>query len=852
MARPDRLRQASGKMVGVLLAGAALLPGQSLASPVQDSTAAGPAIPAPKPSGIRAVPAGFEDLDRTQSAVVDVIFGGRVVGTAQVTFTGSTFSFDAPEQVLPLLPPLTSPAAIQAELGRPDLSVNARHLCRTGADQTTCERLTPTVAGFILDRDRFRVLVFINPEHLALQSNVPSAYLPSPEPGAGLLSTMSAVISGSAGQDPLINLENQLVVAAGVHRLRAELGYATGLGLRIDTLRAELDRPGWRYSAGALWSRPSSFIARRQLLGVEVASQTDTRMDKDNLKGSPLTIFLEQRSRVEIMRDGRILAARIYEAGNQLLDTSTLPEGVYEVTLRVLGINGAVREERKFFSKNAYMPAPGQTLFQAAAGLLVAERRSALPKPTGTPFAQAGWARRIADNLALDASAMATNRAGVIELGSTFQTTTLQLRAAAMLSSRGERAVLAQLSSHGTGPLNFSFDLRRVTNESGGLGAAETPNAAALAPLPGAELRAAPRSFTQLTGQVSYSLARAQLQANGYYRRERGQAADYSIGPSLRMTVLERSAWQVTVHADAAFSSRGQSGYLGLSLQLLRPRSTVSARAGSRLAADTGGARRSAAVGALSGAISRTTQAGELELVGGYERDIDRDLVNVAGQLRGERGTIGAQLSKGVGGQPTPLQYSLGLQTTLAARGGALGLTGTRRGEGAVLLKVDSDQPGARFEVLVNEAVSGELVAGEKLALTLPSYRTYTVRIRPTGSQIMQVDTSARTVSLYPGSVVNFDWQARRQLPVFGKLVLANGQPVRFAAIRAENSAAMTDGAGFFQFETSANAVLEANLPGAGRCYATIPALPSAARYAKLGDIECRPAAAPALLSSRN
>lgn len=852
MPPPTRLRPASGRLAAALLAGTALLPGQGLCTALQEAPGTLPAAPAPSPSGVRAVPAGFEDLDRAQSAVVDVVFGGRVVGTTRVTFHGRLFSFDAPGQVLPLLPAITDPAAVQVEIARVDLPVNAHRLCRTGADQTTCERFTPTVAGFILDRDRFRVLVFVNPKLLALQHNVPGAYLHSPEPGTGLINAISAVVTGSVGKDPLINLENQLVLAAGTHRLRTELGYATGLGLRIDTLRAELDRPGSRYSAGALWSRPSSFIARRQLLGVEVASQTDTRLDKDNLKGSPLTIFLEQRSRVEIMRDGRILAARIYEAGNQLLDTSTLPEGVYEVTLRVLGINGMVREERKFFSKNSYMPAPGQTVFHAAAGLLVSERRGAVPTPTDTPFAQVSFARRVASDLAFDASAMATSRAGVIELSGTFQTATLQLRAAAMFSSRGDRAVLAQLSSHGTSALNFNFDLRRITNDTGGLGVAELASTSVPAPLPGAELRIAPRSYTQMTGSISYSLPRAQLQANGYYRRERGQAADYSIGPSLRVSLFERAAWQVAFNADAAFTSRGQSGYLGLNLQLLRSRSSLTARAGSRLAADSGAMRRSAGVGAVTGALNRTMQIGELELAAGYERDVDRDLVNLSGQLRSERGTFGAQLSKGMGGQPTPLQYSLGLQTTLAAGSGNLGLAGVRRGEGAILLRVDSDQPEARFEVLVDEAVRGELVAGEQLALTLPSYRAYAVRIRPTGAQIMQVDTSARTVSLFPGSVVSFDWQARRQMPVFGQLVLADGQPARFAAIRAENSAAMTDSAGFFQLETSANVLLEANLPGSGRCFATIPTLPPAARYAKLGVIACRPAAnAPLLSSSR-
>lgn len=862
---------AADRLLAAVLAGLLLAAGSGFPATVQAAarlpqeaaaTDQAPAVSAPaRPAPRRAVPAGFEDLDAPQTAVVDVVFGGAVVGTAQVTFTGATFTFDSPASVLPLLPALSEPETVLAELARPNLPVNAQLVCRSGADQTTCERLAPPRAGFILDRDRFRVLIFVSPTLLALQRNVSSAYLPAPEAGTGIINAISAAVSGSSGKEVVINLENQLVIGDGERRLRADFGYASGLGLRLDTLRAELDRPGWRYSAGALWSRAGSFIGRRQFLGVEAATQTDTRLDKDNLKGTPLSVFLEQRSRVDIMRDGRILASRIYDSGNQLLDTSMLPDGVYEVTLKILGINGASREERQFFSKNAYMPPPGLTLLNAAAGVLISEQRRALPQPTGTPFLQAGLARRVAPNLAIDVSAMATDQTGVIELGGTFQSRGLQLRAAALLSSRGDRGALAQLSSHGTGPLNFNVDLRRVTTRQAGAdpaGTAFAPSSQGLADLniapassAGAMLLPAPRSFTQATGSISYNLPRAQLQASGYYRRERGQAADYSFGPSLRINLLQRAAWQVTFNADAAFTGRGKSGYAGINLQLLRPRSSFMARTGARVSEDSSAPVRSAAAIGLNGALSRTTGAGELELAGGYERDAARDIVNLSAQLRGNQGTVGGQVSKGFGAQSAPLQYSLGLQTTLAVRGKALGLTGTRRGDGAVLLKVASDEPGARFEVLVNEASSGELTAGQQMALTLPAYRTYDLRIRPVGQHVMQVDTGTRSLSLFPGSVVSLDWHAARQLPVFGRLVTSTGQPVRSATIRAGKTASMTDEGGFFQLETSSGAEIEARLPGAARCLATIPALPQGIRYAKLGTLECRAMPMPAQLSIR-
>lgn len=818
------------------------------AAPQADLSNAGKTHSSPAPQ--RGVPEGFEDLDAPQSAVVDVVFGGTRVGKALITHHGSTLAFQSPSEIMALLPALTEPATVLAELSRTDLAVNAHLLCRAGADQTTCERLAPRTVGVILDRDRFRVLIFIAPALLALRSNVPSTYLPAPAEAASLIHSISTSISGQGGQHVVANFDNELVAASGSGRIRAEFGYSTGLGMRLDTLRAELDRPGWRYSAGALWSRSGSFIGRRKLLGIEAVTQTDTRLDKDNLKGSPLAVFLEQRSRVDILREGRILASRIYDAGNQLLDTSALPEGAYEVTISIQSINGTAREERQFFSKNTYLPAPGQVMLHSAAGLLVSERSSGLPQPTGTPFLQAGIARRITPKLVFELNAQTTDKAAVLELASTLESAQMQLRTAVLVSSRGERAALMQLSSAGASPLNFHVDLRRVVAARGaGAGTQPLPKSAnQVAPeqvrfaLPTQSplLQAASRSFTQITGAASYSLAGAQVQANGYYRREQGRPADYSFGPALRVNLLERTAWQLTFNADAAVTSRGKSGYVGLNFQLLRSQASFTARTGARASPAAGQAPAMAASGALMGAFSRSGGAGTLDVAGGYEREAGHDIVNLSAQLRAEKGNLAGQISKGFSGPGSALHYSFGVQTTLAWRGDNAALTGPRRGEGAVLLKVESDQPAARFEVLLNDTPSAEFTAGQQLALTLPAYRTYNVRIRPVGQALLHIAQTARSISLFPGSVVSLDWQAKRQLPVFGQLVFADGRPVRFATIRTASSAAMTDEAGYFQMETSTGAQLEVNLPGTGQCIANMPVISLETRFQKLGRIECK------------
>ena len=60
--------------------------------------------------------------------------------------------------------------------------------------------------------------------------------------------------------------------------------------------------------------------------------------------------------------DGRLAGSRLYQAGNNALDTSALPDGAYTILLRIREPGGEVREERRFFVKNAQVAPLGQPI----------------------------------------------------------------------------------------------------------------------------------------------------------------------------------------------------------------------------------------------------------------------------------------------------------------------------------------------------------------------------------------------------------------------------------------------------------------------------------------------------------
>ena len=414
-------------------------------------------------------PEGFDSLTGPQKALVDIYFGDRRMGEATATFQPGSLRFDEPDKVVALLPQLADPASVRAALAAGDLASNASRVCTPGADPARCGHLMPEVAGIIFDEQRFRVDIFINPQLLQTIQSTQIDYLPRPQAGLGVLNSLSAVISGSSRGRNIYNLQNHLLIGESDKRLRADIAYSSGFGAQADQLVAEIDRPGWRFSGGAFWTQGSSLIGRRKILGLGAATQFDTRLDKDAMRGNPLIVFLGQRAKVDILRDGRVISSRVYEGGNRALDSSGLPDGAYEVVLRIQEVGGAVREERRFFTRNRQIAPMGQAIYYAYAGVLMDDFSRKFLSPTKTPFAQAGGGWRLSPHFALDANVLATNKVVIGEVGATWISRAAQLRVGGVVSSNGTRGGFIHASSSGNSRLNFDFDLRRIrVRDSGG------------------------------------------------------------------------------------------------------------------------------------------------------------------------------------------------------------------------------------------------------------------------------------------------------------------------------------------------------------------------------------------------
>ncbi len=792
-------------------------------------------------------PEGFSALTKPQSVLADIWFGGKRLGEAMVRFQPGSLRFEDPAAVAALIPTLSDKPAVLLALSDNALAANADLVCMPGADAARCGRLSPEVAGVIFDEGRFRADLFVNPRLLERTAAIREQYVERPQAGLSVVDSVSAVVSGAGNGERFYNVQNRLILGSSEARLRAETAYASEFGVQADRLVIELDKPGKRYSAGAFWTPGTDMVVRRKMLGLGVETQFDTRLDKDAMRGNPITVFLSQRAKVDIVRDGRVIATRFYEAGNQGLDTSALPDGSYEVVLRIVEAGGGVREERRFFTRNRQIAPVGHAINFAYAGVLVDDFSRQFLAPTGTPFVQVGTARRLGPRLAYDLTVMATDEAVLGQAGITLLSQPAQFRLAGLASSNGSLGGLFGVSSTGNSRFNFDFELRHVGAGHAAPSLLAAPGAG-LSPfgfsgiygVDQAQLPVARATFTQISGSAGYSFNRAQIGLAGTWRREQGLADYYSIGPWLRAELLRKGPWQVSLSGNYSATSYGNSGFVGLGLRLLGPSASLAVEGGMRTRRFENADRETDFVGSVSGSWQRTNPAGvDIELGAGYEHDLDRNLLHGRTLLRARQAQLTGEISHNLEGIGGSTQYGIGLQTTLVASGSGVSLVGRDPNESTVMVDINGAPPNSSFEVLVNDAPSGTVQSGEKLSLALTPYRQYDVRIRPTGDALLHYDGSARRVGLYPGTVARLEWSARKVHAMFGRLAYSGGEPVAGASIRTEGGIGQTDDNGYFQIEAAEGAALDVSLPNGRSCRVQPPQVEAAHGYAAIGTLTC-------------
>lgn len=784
-------------------------------------------------------PAGFDALASSRVSLVDIYFGDRKIAEALADTRPGLLRFRTPADVLAALPGVNAAPQLEALLAG-ELPTNSSALCSL-AKTTGCGVLEPAVLGIIYDEDRFRVDIFINPRFLRTSGAGGGDFLPVPTAPLSLTSAFGLAASGAVGGRSTVNLQNRTVLGLGGARIRTSNALASRLGWIVDDFVGEIDRKDLRYSAGLFWAPGTDVIGERRMIGVGVGTQFDTRADSNAIRGTPLVLFLPQPARVEILADGRLVSSRSYEAGKTELDTSGLADGSYSLLLRIHERNGSVREERRFFIKNASVPPVDHPVYFAYAGVLANTRAHRPVDPSRTLFFQAGARWRLSNSLALDADVLGTDTKAIVELGGWLLERPARVRLAALGSTAGDAGILVQFASSAHGALTLDFDLRRIWSADG----------RPLIPLPdhvdsfgtdqpiGAQL--ASGSYTQAVGSVGLRLGGGNLSVVASYRKDARLKSDYSIGPSLNWPVVTRNGVQLMFDVSGQRTRSSTAAFAGVRILSTSGPVSVTGTAGASVEDD--GSRGDGATGRSTGSVavqySRDTAGGAVVTADvGAERDIRSSAVHAGGTLSSPLGNARADLFHGLEGR-SGTQYDLSFQSAVAISAHSASFGGRQTEPSAIIVSVHGDAPDALFDVIVDGAPRGEVRSGQKLSLFVPAYRTYRVRLVQAEAVPVDYDTATRDVTLYPGNVQTLDWTAQSYFTLIAQAVSADGSPMVNALVQSRKGIAETDSSGFFQLDmrTGDAITIEGN---GGSCAVALPKFVVQNDFAAVGKVICK------------
>ena len=729
-------------------------------------------------------PPGFEAFFEAQRTVIDVYYAGRFLAEAPASYDIDSLEFDDPQALADRLPDLLDPARVSAALTGP-LDANAQALCGRGA-RDDCGRISPEIAGVIFDASRFRATLFVAPDQLDTRGPDISRYLPPSDSDFAFLQNLSAAYSGADDNDrDNYNVISVTSASLGETRLQVENSYGSENDLTVDQAFVRREFEGRAAQGGLYRSRgqSSGFVRERDLLGLRLESSLDTRADRAFSGGTSIQVFLPTRARVEIFQDGRLLDSRAYDAGNQVLDTSNLPDGAYDIDIRIRESDGGERTEQRFFVKTTRLPPMDQPLWTLEAGRIVDRNTDdTLPEDTGDWFARAGTTRRISDGLGFDIGAAAGLGDALAEAG-LFRTGRLgEVQVSAFGTAEGDYG----FASNGRlqyGVIRVSVDYRRIIGPGPGeerlIGTAlEQAGVYLSAPFRGGVLALSARYDNR---DDSESRNAQSLSWDRNLLRSRRGNLRFGVDVS-----RENEDWVGQLSLQWDYRDGAVSGMLAPGARYDRfrdDRDEFGSQTDARLAwereRDQGDLLRLALAGTSGGREERIGTEGIYEgRLGAMRASVDRDF-----------------------GDTDRTSWTGTFNTSVLSDGRSLSVGGRDRARAAALVEIDGEVPDARFEVLVDGYPSGIAPAGSVTPIHLRPWETYTVRLRPVGSALVAWENREEQITLYPGNVVRLNWRVDEIVVLLGRVLDDDGRPVEFARLEGAYGFAMTEEGGLFQAE---------------------------------------------------
>ena len=746
-------------------------------------------------------PAGFEQLDTPRPTSVKLYYGGEFLGDFPAHFTPSSLQFDKPEDIVKAVPTIINAGRVQAALKQP-MPTNARLWCGE-KPKDGCGILQPEIAGVIFDESNLRAELFIRKNYLSVSENK-ERFLPLPDRHLSSVYSFNGAVSGTGVNNPNFAISNDAIYSYGEIQYNTQ-STVTNEGLRFDKAAASIERNGWNATGGMFRSRAMQLLSDRDIAGVSVSTSSRTILDSRKTEGNDVLVYLPRRSFVSIYREGRLYSSKAYEAGNQMIDTSELPEGAYTITLKIQEADGATREETRFFAKTQFLPPPDRPVYYAQAGFVRKNsgNDSTVPEFTGDPIIRLGTVRRIDDNLGLNISLLGTSDRAIMENGIFWLNGKSQLRTTLLSSTKGDLGIQATYLQK-LGSLNASIDLRRLWMQDSPIaGFGDMPN-----------------DLMQGSATISYAFTpNIYGGARANYAKDSNSSTTMSFGPYAEWRIWQKGESIFNLSADAARNNGMNEGSILLRFSHRFGNYGVTGSAGGSYNAQGGGPTGNARVW-----HQQDDPGNKLLLGAGVSADTRQQVVSGDADWQNKVGQLHGSVQQAATTDGNHFGYGGNFSVNASQLGNDISFGGDQNDKSAVIIAVNGDA-NTEMKIFVNNVERSHVATGHQQTIYLTPFQNYNIRVAPAVSTLLDYDSSDRKITVYPGNVVKQNWNVNKFYVVSARIVKIDGTPLVNALLKESHTQISTDDKGRIQTELSTPQILTFDLGNQNTCHVTLPVI---------------------------
>ena len=780
------------------------------------------------------IPPGFESLFEDQQSLVDVYFAGRLLVTTRATFNPSSITFEQPSNISSRIPSVLDPDVIQSALAG-ELSANQEFRCYY-RNQRNCGVMYPEVASVIFDSDKFRADLFINPSLLGVSQANHDKFLPPSDAGLSFLQTFNYAFSGNdeSGSESIENLYALSLLSYQENAIQMSSNYDNDSNFEIDTLVAQRDWQGMRYLGGYFQTINGDlrFTSETSVVGARIGTSLDTREDERQTSGRQIQVFLQSRGEVSIFKDERLISTRIYDAGNQIIDTSALPGGAYDITLRIRD-SGGERVETQFYVKNNNLPPEGDPYYFIELGQVTEfAEGDTLPETIDEHILRGSINTRLNFDNSVFGGLSTTEDDSVAEIG-WFG-----------LGNRYDIQLSAALARHDRYGFNsetrFNFDqawligtYRKIWDDGDEALTGDEPDYGAI------NLIGPEQEQATLKLDFPWGISNVSTSIRYIDRPEQDSVTDYSASIDLEVFRTARSSTDFRFQAN---HSDGDNFVLAtLTWQMRQDHLNYLVRPEYNHA-DSGD--DSDSYGALSASADwDSQQLLSSELRAGISGRLDDDFNSFGAysDWGGRYGRARGQVEHVDRDDGTSTNFYNGnLSTSFIVAKDQIAIGGKEQNQAAVVIDLRGDAGDSFFDIIVNGGRMGTAKAGTKTVLSLRPFESYAIRLSVRGNDFVYFDDKEHKVTLYPGNVVSLDWQADKVNIIFGRIQDPSGKPVANGLLQGVAGLATTDEFGVFQAEII-ESVTEFQVKTLGQlCTVKLPQVVTKNGIASVGNLRCQ------------